>query len=288
MRLKIKISEQLNENINKKTEMIKVEIHSIFQNSINFLYEDRMYVLQPMGFYKTPLSCILELDLENFNLLKKQINHRFILSYEKFYIGEFIFDTLILNKNLKINKINEIENLRIFYNFLEKKLLTQKFSGVLFNAFIYLKNKNRKLTALEKYFLEKLELIFSKNFKIQDFEYFLGAGEGLTPSGDDFICGYLASLFFLGKFEVIKQIKNILEPQLHKTTRVSEEYLYYALMGRFNEYVFNLNELCNKKRLGNLLTEIDKEIVNIKKIGHSSGTDFLIGLYCGLVREGKW
>lgn len=288
MRLKIKISEQLNENINKKTEMIKVEIHSIFQNSINFLYEDRMYVLQPMGFYKTPLSCILELDLENFNLLKKQINHRFILSYEKFYIGEFIFDTLILNKNLKINKINEIENLRIFYNFLEKKLLTQKFSGVLFNAFIYLKNKNRKLTALEKYFLEKLELIFSKNFKIQDFEYFLGAGEGLTPSGDDFICGYLASLFFLGKFEVIKQIKNILEPQLHKTTRVSEEYLYYALMGRFNECVFNLNELCNKKRLGNLLTEIDKEIVNIKKIGHSSGTDFLIGLYCGLVREGKW
>ena len=273
----------------KLKDGIEVIVHSIFNNSINILCDERMYVLQAEGFYITPMSCICKVSLDIFEKIKDNIRFGIRFINKKLYIGNLEFDIKILDKNLKIDKICKNDNLKKFFNVLETKLDIYDFDGALFNSFKVFRNNNEieSNKIVSKYFLNQLEFITSNQFDIKKLENFIGVGEGLTPSGDDFICGYIASLFFLGEYEKINILNNLLIEQLNKTTRVSQEYLYYALNGKFNEYVRQINDICNCNDFDNYILILDKVIENIIKIGHSSGIDFLIGLYFGLMKEGK-
>ncbi len=109
----------------------------------------------------------------------------------------------------------------------------------------------------------------------------IGFGEGLTPSGDDFLVGFIASLHFLNDLRLgylVRRIKEVIELEKKRTTFLSEKFLEYACQGRFPETILNLIEtIFSGNREG--VEEAARRCLNF---GATSGRDTLLGVLEGL------
>lgn len=109
----------------------------------------------------------------------------------------------------------------------------------------------------------------------------IGFGEGLTPSGDDFLVGLIASLYFLGNSEsqhLLKKLKGIINLEKKKTTFLSEKFLEYACQGRFPETILNLIEaIFSGNREGT-----EEAAGRCLDFGATSGRDTILGVLEGL------
>lgn len=105
--------------------------------------------------------------------------------------------------------------------------------------------------------------------------YFLGRGQGLTPSGDDLLMGVLAvhtltEAFHPLLFEVIHRILAAEEI----TTDVSKAYLQHALHGRFSDKVVTvLNAM-----IAGESSYFQAALIRLLQTGHSSGMDTAFGI----------
>jgi hypothetical protein len=67
----------------------------------------------------------------------------------------------------------------------------------------------------------------------------IGYGAGLTPDGDDYLLGYLASLWpwqHLGAISAhLKLLRPAIKSQLHRTTSISRYYLALALQEHYSQ-----------------------------------------------------
>ena len=94
-----------------------------------------------------------------------------------------------------------------------------------------------------------------------------GCGEGLTPSGDDFLCGWMLALRLRGKVAPI--------PAILKNARgqnvVSNAFLEMSAQGRVNVAMQRL-----------LLAPSPARVKAVCAFGHNSGADLLCGMLWGL------
>lgn len=99
----------------------------------------------------------------------------------------------------------------------------------------------------------------------------LGLGIGLTPSGDDFLCGVLAGLLFCGKWNhpFSRLLRQELSHHLCDTNDISRAFLSCSLSQHFSRPV---KELPSCKDVHTVLSSFGQ-------IGHSSGLDSLCGIY---------
>ena len=101
----------------------------------------------------------------------------------------------------------------------------------------------------------------------------IGRGSGLTPSGDDFLMGYLFALNVVGQdsrtFELI--LFQLLDS--HSTTEVSLAY-YEALRLHHTSPIWHRLIQAIKNRS---IDEVKRTVQAILKIGHTSGHDLLVG-----------
>ncbi|MBU4561336.1 DUF2877 domain-containing protein [bacterium] len=164
------------------------------------------------------------------------------------------------------------------------------------------KEKNKKaspITRGEPCFLSSFENSISQELRIRTQELtksikernlpevsknikrLIGFGEGLTPSGDDFLVGLIASLHFLGNSEsqhLLKKIKRIINLEKEKTTFLSGKFLEYACQGRFPETILYLIEaIFSGSRQGT-----EKTARRCLDFGATSGRDTLLGIVGGL------
>lgn len=153
----------------------------------------------------------------------------------------------------------------------------------------YPKNLSNVITYLEKRLGEKEKQLFDENSKVdqmiiqtikekliqKDLEPLLGFGMGLTPLGDDCICGYL---FGMSLFE--EQLPDIYTKAKNKTTLISSEFLYHMNHKRVSDALYRLRE-------GLFVNEIEKEeaVTEIMNYGSSSGYGILLGLKMYLERR---
>jgi len=108
----------------------------------------------------------------------------------------------------------------------------------------------------------------------------IGAGPGLTPSGDDVLCGLLTALHVMSKpTQALNLWFSIKAHAAASTTPVSLAMLEQVANGRVSEHVAELVELA----LSNHCTE-NLIARAASRIGHTSGWDWLAGLVIGLVR----
>jgi len=102
----------------------------------------------------------------------------------------------------------------------------------------------------------------------------LGLGTGLTPSGDDFLCGVLAGLRLLGleqeAFNVC--LKEEIAKHLSDTIDISAAFLSCALEGQYSLAVNRLSSLPSPEEI----------LAGFSAIGHSSGVDTLCGVLFAL------
>lgn len=131
------------------------------------------------------------------------------------------------------------------------------------------------LTPLQKEFYKTLKEVLTGKCSI---DKLLGLGIGLTPTGDDFIVGYLSAVeanIIKDKLDIRDNLK--LKDIFEKTTRVSALHLKAALNHRFNKKLVDIY-----KNLSGEEKEYIKNTKKLLKVGNSSGLDMLSGLYFGL------
>lgn len=111
----------------------------------------------------------------------------------------------------------------------------------------------------------------------------IGAGEGLTPSGDDVLVGLLAALSRgVDSHQTVPIFAPIAEAVLrntHRTTDVSAHHLKLATREFFGEPLINLIDAVVS---GASLDAVHARTGEVLSVGASSGADALVGVLLGL------
>jgi hypothetical protein len=102
----------------------------------------------------------------------------------------------------------------------------------------------------------------------------VGAGPGLTPSGDDVLCGVLLGLRLLGRARSLPRLWDAVGPRLPATTTVSAALLSEAVQGYAVPPVIDLGQaLAADDAVG-----VRDAAARVLAVGHTSGADLLAGL----------
>ncbi len=122
--------------------------------------------------------------------------------------------------------------------------------------------------------ISKCTTLFNQKFyedAAMELTHLLGLGIGLTPSGDDFLCGVLAGLILCGKSShpFSRCLKAGLLKHLSDTNDISQAFLMCALHSHFSQAVKSLTSSGSAE---DILTVFEA-------IGHSSGIDTLCGIF---------
>ena len=112
-------------------------------------------------------------------------------------------------------------------------------------------------------------------------EKMIGLGPGLTPTGDDFLVGFLAGLWSTtgkeqGQLTFIDSFGKALKEVSKQTNELSRTYIYHAARGQFSSSLSNLSEAISTGR------DIESATQKAIQVGHSSGMDSVTGLLIGL------
>lgn len=101
----------------------------------------------------------------------------------------------------------------------------------------------------------------------------VGLGPGLTPSGDDVICGLLLTLRGAGRTDLVTELADLLEPLLDRTSALSAALIACAVRGFAVPAVIDLVDLLAATGHAG-----DDRIAAVAVIGHTSGVDLLTGI----------
>ena len=116
-------------------------------------------------------------------------------------------------------------------------------------------------------------------------EKLMGVGVGLTPAGDDFLCGVMAALYSYQRVDVAGKLWSLIEPQVDLATHlISACHLEQAANGRVTDASLKI-----MASLEHVLLHIPETSAEQKtnltvlqscceQVGSSSGYDFLAGL----------
>ena len=110
----------------------------------------------------------------------------------------------------------------------------------------------------------------------------LGAGQGLTPSGDDFLTGLLLALNrweeALWPRDNLKETnRQVVESAYHKTTRLSANLIELATLGKGDERLISVVDLLMS------IPRIERGVVlDLLSWGGSSGVDAFVGMAVAL------
>ena len=112
----------------------------------------------------------------------------------------------------------------------------------------------------------------------------IGCGPGLTPSGDDLIVGFLAGLWSTAGDDPARHtfrhaLCEAVAGAAGATGDISRAYLTHATRGRFAE---PLAALAGRIGDGATVGEIERLTAAALRVGHSSGSDGVLGLLLGL------
>lgn len=246
-------------------------IHSIYNNTINLLINNQLFSLQPKESHLSPISLIT--TRAQFQQLRLQPHRTYPFHFN--YQDSTIFCTKLTACTSSLT--HQLSR----YASLSKKILQQSNKKGL-NLLFHKQNDDLILSAFKQY------LIKAKHFYYMNDEEnacnmlskLIGLGIGLTPSGDDFLCGLLATLQHSNATEshFYQRLSQQIKQNLTNTNLISSRFLECALQQQFSLPVLAFFKNINKQN-----AEIEQLIKLFENIGHSSGIDTLFGIYYGYI-----
>ena len=247
-------------------------VHSIFAHSLNIQVGLRLINISCFDNY---LSCFgINVSEKNLKSVIQSVTKNNIVKFLDNYIVFYTQDGI---KRIDVKNFNIVElKIKPLNYFPEKGL--KKTLEVLNNCKVDQRIGIPNNTLLKKF---SDEMITFKNFNAEQIvTWLLGRGKGLTPSGDDILCGYIFVLLLVDKANtclssLVKQIRN----NLKLTTDVSKAYLICATQGYVNSKVYQLY----KSFKNHNFKDIDSELNSILEIGHTSGKDLSYGIKLGIL-----
>ncbi|WP_249315976.1 DUF2877 domain-containing protein [Gehongia tenuis] len=231
-------------------------VHSVYRSVINLQLPGRLMALHPSEATKTPLSITLRGTLPKavrgmpvrFTPRWLEIEDTIIFAGERQVWNPKLAGRLTRDTMDGIARAIE----RNLFAFMDKE---GSDSGVLTAAF------QKRIAAMEKAagWREVLEQVPS----------LIGLGQGLTPSGDDFLVGMLwACRLTAAPFD---ELSNRVRELAGGTNDLSREFLLRSCEGEFGEKLHRL------AREGN-----EAAVKSVAETGHSSGRDTLRGILMAL------
>ncbi len=246
------------------------KVHSTFKNVVNLFNDNSFITIATSDKPSGPFNIIVDdfnsdvidyIEVTNSNINTKVFS--FNIDNEKRWSSVYIFQEIDLTVLLfKINTI--IYTLKGLLN-VNSLLFVQNNSQTNLKGFekeLYISLKKGINTLFEDGSLNGIPLI-------------KGKGKGLTPSGDDFITGYLYALFV---WEQITNIdtsvlrKNVFE--LSRSSNIIVDYqLKAACNGWFNSSFIHVLDFLFK----NINSEVQQAVNPLLSCGSTSGEDILSG-----------
>lgn len=258
-------------------------IHSIYRRTVNLTDGKRILSLQTDGSAISPISLICDLSADTMNTLDIKAGGKVFFEKEsitlqgssQLYLLTYT-DAVCLD--LKLREPLTAQACHTLSSNIRTALSATGTDGfaLLFNESQDIDNNlSLILSAARNYILRCSEFLLKKNYRkaAEELSRLLGLGIGLTPSGDDFLCGVLAGLVFTGntKHPFAYYLKEEISRRLSDTIDISAAFLSCALE---DQYSLPVNTLCRIPSPGTILTYFEA-------IGHSSGIDTLCGiLWC--------
>lgn len=257
-------------------------VHSVYRKTINLRMGSSLVALQAAGSPLSPVSLITGLDVGEMSGLpvgpgdQVFVDKKTIILFSKSSRIIFRFDEAAIYDSLLRDYTVPLPLRAI------KESLLQSSSGGLTELFSKAPRKNPSDFAkgvflavaqkrMEDARKEVLEICYDK--AAVTLAGMTGLGMGLTPSGDDFLCGVLAGLLFSGQWDhpFAQALRQTISRRLGDTNDISRTFLSCALSCHFSRPVKELP-------LASGTTEI---LSSFGAIGHSSGFDTLCGIYYG-------
>ncbi len=111
---------------------------------------------------------------------------------------------------------------------------------------------------------------------------FVGLGYGLTPSGDDFLCGMLYAFHRFSAIseksvKYLKMCSDAVRVHITQTNEVSAEYLRCALDGEYFEVIERVLDCLSSNQDKNI-HKLDSALSELLSVGASSGSDIMCGI----------
>ena len=267
-------------------------VHSVYKSTINVETEGWFLALQPTGLPLTPMSVTLDLDPKEFSRLPIQKGDLVHFDGQGLHMSGIRFAnhhaSVVECSILDLSIVDPREQQRLSDE-IARNLFAQIGKGEMVAAArSVLTHTPTQLSSIGRHIAEVLLMLSSAHepeLIVKQSMRLLGVGEGLTPSGDDFLCGELAALTLLSQNPDVMTLRERLTTTLRNrvsgTTRISQEYILHAIEGQFTALVRQL-VLANAQQ-----HDFVPVLNELRSIGHSSGSDFLIGLYFGLTIGGN-
>lgn len=259
----------------------KYYIHSKFKNSINFYNDERIITIGNKYIGSGPTNIIFD-DISMFNDETFLYINKDIIQFGTIKIK--IDKTKIYDSKINIVEFNMekfIENIELFENYVKLLSNGKGISLLLEDSVKTDDNLFDKFTIKIRNGVEKL---FEGDL-IKGIKEIKGVGVGLTPSGDDFIYGFLVGLSVIEIIhnKKLSNLKKLIYENAKGENLISNNFLYCASEGLFFEKTKNLiiSLFYGDER------EILERVTKILQIGETSGVDFSVGLILTLKKGGK-
>ncbi|NNJ31549.1 DUF2877 domain-containing protein [Lacrimispora defluvii] len=256
-------------------------IHSVYRKTINIQLGDYLLALQAASSPISPVSLITELDAASMETLpvspdlKVKVSQGVLTIYGSVSVINFNFLESDLFESKLISKSHQLTRDTL------KSVLDHSNSGGFCNIFASscVKDQDNNLGAELITRAAKNHLTACNTFmQTADYEKateelvsLIGLGVGLTPSGDDFLCGVLAGLILTGNSDqtFTSTLKERIGASLNNTNDISRTFLRCALSSHFS------------KPIKDLVFPATAEDIHawFEAVGHSSGFDSLCGIY---------
>lgn len=257
-------------------------IHSVYRRTVNLTDGKQILSLQTDGSPLSPVSLICGLSADSMNTLNIKAGDKVLFDRETITLQgrsrlyRFTY-TDAVRLDLKITRPLTAQTCSALASNIRTALSVTETNGfsLLFRENPSTDDLSLILSAARNFILHCNEFLLTKDFQkaAAELSRLLGLGIGLTPSGDDFLCGVLAGLVFTGSSEhpFTHFLKKEITGRLSDTIDISAAFLSCALE---DQYSLPVNNLCRLPAPGAILTDFEA-------IGHSSGIDTLCGiLWC--------
>lgn len=257
-------------------------IHSVYQKTVNLSFDGALIALQANRSPLSPISLITNLSSADMKALNLTPGDRVYLSetgillnssgetHSVFYAGAEKYDLHLSSAPGSFSCKKLIGNIKAALAAVNAGGFDAVFNGCSDERLSLMLLAAKKRIA-RSYSLCRSEKYYEAGSCLSGL---LGLGIGLTPSGDDFLCGVLAGLRLLGeeKSEFGQALRNGISEHLADTIDISAAFLSCALRNQYSMAVNSLLTVPGPEALA----------ASFSEIGHSSGTDTLCGVLFAL------
>lgn len=262
-----------------------ITIHSVFARTINIIIENNMYTIASRQLDNAPAT--LMVDLESFSPYDFLLGDPIALSNRIMNLSSY----LSIDLNTADFWRSELPDYPGQVHQLYCNLLFAKIYIVEEGKAEWLRESKNEQTPfhkeMQRMLLERTTSLIN-NFTIDSSveqlkkaKQLIGLGQGLTPSGDDFLTGMLLAFSTVkgNQFNKNSWSLHVVKEAKEKTNFISYSTLKYAANGEARETIGSLFQvLFNKKE-----ADVEQELKKVMQIGSSSGTEILWGIINGLL-----